>query len=106
MFQRTRRRVAALGAPPLARQHVTDSRRNAVRNRTATINHAYLHAKHNAKAMARPKQEKSEARWRDYSADHYFHYYYRYGENEKGEPLADDHRNDDLLELAAVSCVL
>ena len=52
----------------------------------------------------RPTQEKSEARWRDYAADHYFHYYYRYGENEKGEPLADDHRKDDLLELAAVSC--
>jgi len=50
--------------------------------------------------MARPKQEKAEARWRDYAADHYFHYYYRYGENEKGEPLADGHRNDDLLELA------
>ena len=30
-----------------------------------------------------------------------FHYYYRYGEDEKGTPLADDHRNDDLLELAA-----
>ena len=121
----------------------TDSRRSAVRNRTAVINNAYLHAKHNATAMARPKQvnseagrergakwrdaarcptlpiahyspicmldtrptqEKSEARWRDYAADHYFHYYYRYGENEKGEPLADDHRKDDLLELAAVSC--
>eukprot|EP00966_Prymnesium_polylepis_P076276 1767999-Prymnesium_polylepis.1 len=51
--------------------------------------------------MKRPKQEKSEARWRDYAADHYFHYYYRYGENEKGEPLSDDHRADDLLELAA-----
>jgi hypothetical protein len=71
-----------------------------VRHRTATINNAYLHAKHNSKAMARPKQEKSEARWRDYAADHYFHYYYRYGEDEKGSPLTDDHRNDDLLELA------
>ena len=78
----------------------TDARRKAVRNRTATINHAYLHAKHNAQVMARPKQEKAEARWRDYSADHYFHYYYRYGENEKGEPLAEGHRNDDLVELA------
>ena len=48
----------------------TESRRSAVRNRTATINNAYLHAKHNATAMARPKQEKSEARWRDYAADH------------------------------------
>ena len=72
-----------------------------MRNRSATINNAYLHAAHNAKAMARPKQEKSEARWRDYSADHYFHYYYRYGEDETGAPLADDHRKDDLLELAA-----
>ena len=115
----------------------TESRRSAVRNRTAVIDNAYLHAKHNAKAMARPKQvsseagrvrangrkrlaahhslltalcaldtrptqEKSEARWRDYAADRYFHYYYRYGENEKGEPLAEGHRNDDLLELAAV----
>lgn len=79
----------------------TDSRRSAVRNRTASINNAYLHAKHNAKAMARPKQEKSEARWRDYAADKYYHYYYRYGEDEKGAPLADDHRRDDLLELAA-----
>ena len=79
----------------------TESRRSAVRNRTAVINNAYLHAKHNAAAMARPKQEKSEARWRDYSADCYFHYYYRYGENEQGEPLADGHRNDDLLELTA-----
>ena len=34
----------------------TDSRRSAVRNRTAVINNAYLHAKHNAKAMAQPKQ--------------------------------------------------
>ena len=79
----------------------TESRRSAVRNRTATINNAYLHAKHNALAMARPRQEKSEARWRDYAADHYFHYYYRYGEDEKGAPLAEGHRNDDLLELAA-----
>jgi len=79
----------------------SESRRSAVRNRTATINNAMLHARHNAKAMARPKQGKSEARWRDYAADHYFHYYYRYGENEKGEPLADGHRHDDLLELAA-----
>ena len=79
----------------------TESRRSAVRNRTATINCAYLHAKHNAKAMAWPKQEKSEARWRDYAADHYFHYFYRYGEDEKGAPLAEDHRKDDLLELAA-----
>ena len=54
-----------------------------------------------AQAMARPKQEKSEARWRDYAADRYFHYYYRYGEDEEGAPLADDHRHDDLLELAA-----
>ena len=45
-------------------------------------------------------QEKSEARWRDYAADHYFHYYYRYGEDETGKPMADDHRKDDLLELA------
>ena len=30
-----------------------------MRNRVATINNAYLHAKHNAKAMARPKEEKS-----------------------------------------------
>ena len=82
-------------------KEATDSRRSAVRNRSATINNAYLHAKHNAQAMARPKQEKSEARWRDYAADHYFHYYYRYGENEKGEPLSEDHRVDDLLELAA-----
>jgi hypothetical protein len=58
-----------------------------VRNRTATINNAYSHAKHNAEDMARPKQGKSEARWRDYAADNYFHYYYRYGEDEKGEPL-------------------
>ena len=72
-----------------------------MRNRSATINNAYLHAKHNAAAMARPKQEKSEARWRDYAADHYFHHYYRYGEDEEGAPLADDHRKDDLLELAA-----
>ena len=72
-----------------------------MRNRTATINNAYLHAKHNATAMARPKQEKSEARWRDYAADNYFHYYYRYGEDEEGAPLADGHRHDDLLELAA-----
>lgn len=71
-----------------------------MRNRVATINNAYLHAKHNAKAMARPKEEKSEARWRDYAADNYYHYYYRYGEDEKGAPLADDHRKDDLLELA------
>ena len=56
-----------------------------------------LHAKHNAQNMKRPKEEKSEARWRDYAADHYFHYYYRYGEDEKGSPLADDHRTDDLL---------
>jgi len=63
-----------------------ESRRSAVRNRTAVINNAYLHAEHNAQAMARPKQEKSEARWRDYAADHYFPYFYRYGENEKGEP--------------------
>ena len=48
-------------------------------------------------------QEKSEARWRDYAADHYFHYYYRYGEDENGAPLAEGHSNDDLLELAAVS---
>ena len=34
----------------------TESRRAAVRNRTATINNAYKHAKHNASAMARPKQ--------------------------------------------------
>ena len=60
-----------------------------MRNRSATINNAYLHAAHNAKAMARPKQEKSEARWRDYSADHYFHYYYRYGEDEEGKPLTE-----------------
>ena len=46
-------------------------------------------------------QEKSEARWRDYAADHYFHHYYRYGEDEKGAPLTDDHRKDDLIELAA-----
>ena len=46
-------------------------------------------------------QEKSEARWRDYAADHYFHHYYRYGEDEKGSPLTDDHRKDDLIELAA-----
>ena len=39
----------------------TDSRRSAVRNRTAVINNAYLHAKHNATAMARPKQVNSEA---------------------------------------------
>ena len=45
--------------------------------------------------------EKAKARWRDYAADHYFHYYYRYGEDEKGAQLAEDHRNDDLLELAA-----
>ena len=51
--------------------------------------------------MARPKEDKSEARWRDYSADNYFHYYYRYGEDEKGAPLAEGHRNDDLLELAS-----
>ena len=50
-----------------------------------------------------PIQAKSEARWRDYAADHYYHYYYRYGEDEKGAPLAEGHRNDDLLELAAVS---
>jgi hypothetical protein len=54
---------------------------------------------------ARSPQEKSEARWRDYAADHYFHYYYRYGKNEKGQSLEDAHRSDDLLELAAVSCV-
>ena len=72
-----------------------------MRQRTATINNAYLHAKHNAMAMARPKQEKSEARWRDYAADRYFHYYFRYGEDETGAPLADDHRSDDLIELAA-----
>ena len=51
--------------------------------------------------MARPKKEKSEARWRDYAADHYFHYFYRYGEDEMGAPLVDDHRKDDRLELAA-----
>ena len=34
----------------------TECRRSAVRNRTAVINNAYLHAKHNAQAMARPKQ--------------------------------------------------
>ena len=55
-------------------------------------------------ALPLTAQEKSEARWRDYAADHYFHYYYRYGEDEKGTPLADDHRKDDLLELAAVCC--
>ena len=49
----------------------------------------------------RSSQEKSEARWRDYAADHYFHYYYRYGEDETGKPLEDDHRKDDMLELAA-----
>jgi hypothetical protein len=78
----------------------TESRHSAVRNRSAVINNAYLHAKHNAMAMAGPKQvcaprftfalplvfvltlahsrsrspltqEKSEARWRDYAADHY-----------------------------------
>ena len=115
----------------------TESRHKAVRNRTAVINNAYLHAKHNAKAMARPTQvneragggqpssysfsanlshsspfnilaplpmqEKSEARWRDYAADHYYHYYYWYGEDETGKPLTEAHRNDDLLELAAVS---
>jgi hypothetical protein len=108
----------------------TESRHSAVRNRSAVINNAYLHAKHNAMAMAGPKQvcaprftfalplvfvltlahsrsrspltqEKSEARWRDYAADHYFHYYYRYGEDEKGTPLDEGHRNDDLLELSA-----
>ena len=63
-----------------------------MRNRSATINNAYLHAKHNAAAMARPKQEKSEARWRDYAADHYFHYYYRYGEDEEGKPLEEVNR--------------
>ena len=46
-------------------------------------------------------QEKSEARWRDYAADHYFHYYYRYGEDEKGKPLEGGYHKDDLLELAA-----
>ena len=51
--------------------------------------------------MARPKEEKSQARWRDYAADRYFHFYYRYGEDEKGAPLADDHGKDDLLELAS-----
>jgi hypothetical protein len=71
-----------------------------VRQRKAIINNAYKHAKYNASAMARPKQAKSEARWRDYSADKYFHYYYRYGEDENSV-LADDHRNDDLLELSA-----
>ena len=34
----------------------TESRRGAVRNRSAVINNAYLHAKHNSQAMARPKQ--------------------------------------------------
>ena len=41
------------------------------------------------------------ARLKPYSADHYFHHYYWYGENEKSKPLAEDHRKDDLLELAA-----
>jgi hypothetical protein len=50
--------------------------------------------------MKRPKQEKSEARWRDYAADHYFHHYYRYGEDEAGNPL-EGHDSDDLLELSA-----
>ena len=36
-----------------------------------------------------------------YAADHYFHYYYRYGEDEHGEPAAEGHRNDDLLELSS-----
>ena len=34
----------------------TESRHSAVRNRSAVINNAYLHAKHNAMAMAGPKQ--------------------------------------------------
>ena len=34
----------------------TESRRGAVHNRSAVINNAYLHAKHNSQAMARPKQ--------------------------------------------------
>ena len=39
----------------------TESRRSAVRNRVAVINNAYLHAKHNAQAMARPKQVRASA---------------------------------------------
>ena len=42
----------------------TESRRSAVRNRTATVNNAYLHAKHNSQAMARPKQVCGAGGWR------------------------------------------
>ena len=59
------------------------------------------HSRSSSRSRSLLMQEKSEARWRDYAADNYYHHYYRYGENEEGEPLAEAHRNDDLLELAA-----
>ena len=59
------------------------------------------HLRSSSRSRSLLMQEKSEARWRDYAADNYFHYYYRYGEDKEGQPLAEAHRNDDLLELAA-----